>query len=455
MTSLRGRLLVWLIALLTSVGGLAGFAAYWLDRDEVAEALDAQLAQIALNVGNTDRPASARMADGDKIDPEDTFVVTIWDAAGNQHSSVASIVFPRPSEGGYLNLRAAGEDWRGFALVGPDRTVEVAQRTIVREEFAANSALRAVLPFVALIPLSWILVGWVVGRVLRPLRSVTKELQQWEKTEGTSLSLKDVPDEMMPLALATNDLITRLHAQLEFRKAFVSDAAHELRTPLTALRLQGRNLRTAAHLADRDSLATDMERGFQRMSDMITQLLRLARADGAASNAALVDADLDHAIAQSVQAVLPLANEKGIDVGLEGPQHASVRADPDDLRTLIGNLVDNAVRYTPAGGTVDLQVSSHGRDTILEVIDTGPGIPEPLLERVFDRFYRVAGSKAEGSGLGLSIVQTIAERCGAKVSLKNRKDRNGLVARVWFGHGMTVGGPRTSTAVPLASRLPR
>ncbi len=142
--------------------------------------------------------------------------------------------------------------------------------------------------------------------------------------------------------------------------------------------------------------------------------------------------DLEQAIAGSVQALLPLANEKGIDVGLMALHRAHVRADPGDLRTLIGSLVDNAVRYTPAGGTVDLHVAVNGQETVLEVRDTGPGIPDALLDRVFDRFYRVAGSGAEGSGLGLSIVRTIAGRCGAKVSLENRADGDGLVARVCF-----------------------
>ncbi len=196
-----------------------------------------------------------------------------------------SLYFSKPVKGGYADVQTSGEAWRSFSLVAPDRTVEVAQRVIVREEFATNSALRAVVPFLALIPLSAVLVGWIVARVLRPLRSVTAELRQWEKKGSASLSLSHVPDEMMPLALAMNDLITRLREQLEFRKAFISDAAHELRTPLTALRLQGRNLRTAAATSEREVLAAEMECGFRRMSEMITQMLSLARVDGEAPSA--------------------------------------------------------------------------------------------------------------------------------------------------------------------------
>src|SRR5581483_1810497 len=241
-TSLRGRLLIWLFCLLTAMSVLAGIVAYVLDRNEVDESLDGQLRQIALNVGNTDAPIAARQGDGVTLDPEDAFVVTIWDGTGRQHSSDPSFMTARPTEAGYSNFEAEGEAWRGYTRIDKNRAILVAQRLVVRQEFATDSAWRAVLPIAALIPLSWLLVGWIVSRVLRPLRAVTGELRRWGKAGTNPLSLTDVPDEILPLALATNDLVTRLQAQLEFRERFISDAAHELRTPLTALRLQAKNL---------------------------------------------------------------------------------------------------------------------------------------------------------------------------------------------------------------------
>lgn len=432
MTSLRGRLLIWLIGLLTAMGVLAGIAAFMLDRNEVDEALDAQLKQIALNVGMTDFPMAAREGDGVALDPEDEFVVTIWDAADRRHSSDPSFLAPRPLGAGYAEFTTAGETWRAYARLDRGRTIQVAQRTVVREEFAANSALRAVLPIAALVPLSWLLVGWIVGRVLAPLHAVTDELRQWGKARTKPLALADVPAEILPLALATNDLVTRLQAQIEFRQNFISDAAHELRTPLTALRLQAGNLSGSAASSEQAALIKDMEEGVRRMSSMVGQLLKLARADAAAAIRSPAPVDLDRAIAASVQDVLPLATAKAIDIGMTTPFAQAVLADPDDLRTLIGNLVDNAVRYTPRGGCVDLAVERAGHEIIFEVRDSGPGIPEPLLDRVFERFVRVAGSDVEGSGLGLPIVKAIAERCGARVALVNRQDCAGLVARVRF-----------------------
>jgi two-component system OmpR family sensor kinase len=339
----------------------------------------------------------------------------------------------RPVEAGYSNFAAEGEVWRGYTRIDSDRAILVAQRLVVRQEFAAGSAWRAVLPIAALIPLSWLLVGWIVSRVLRPLRAVAGELQQWGKAGTNPLSLTGVPDEILPLALATNDLVTRLQAQLEFRERFISDAAHELRTPLTALRLQAKNLGDSAASPEQAALIMEMTNGVRRMSDMVGKLLQLARADASTPARNPVAVDLGEAIAASLQDVMPLAAEKEIDIGMVPSSAQKVLADPDELRTLIGNLVENAVRYTRNGGVIDLSVERMASMVVLEVRDTGPGIPEEILDRVFARFVRVAGSDIEGSGLGLPIVRAIADRCGAHVSLINRKDRDGLIARVAFG----------------------
>ena len=432
MTSLRRRLLVWLLGLVTAIGVLAGVVAYVLDRNEVDESLDGQLRQVAVNVGDTDFPVPARVGDGVSIDPEDEFVVTIWNGSDEPHSSDPLFHSARPKEVGYSSFDAAGQDWRAYTRVVGERTIEVAQRMVVRDEFAANSAVRAVLPIAALIPLSWLLVGWVVGRVLRPLHGVTMQLRRWGKDGSNPLALENVPDEILPLALATNDLVTRLQAQLEFRERFISDAAHELRTPLTALRLQTSNLAASLASPEQEALVGEMAAGVRRMSDMVGKLLQLARADSSAQVRNPVVVDLSEATATALQDVMPLAGEKEIDIGVVAANHELVLADPDELRTLIGNLADNAVRYTPCGGVVDVAVTRAGGQIVLEIRDTGPGIPEPSIQRVFGRFVRLSAGEVEGSGLGLSIVKAIAERCSARVSLNNRHDRTGLIARVSF-----------------------
>jgi two-component system OmpR family sensor kinase len=432
MTSLRYRLLGWLLGLLTLVGALAGVVAYVSNRQEMDASLDAELRQIALNVGGIDFPVAARSGDGVAIDREDEFVVTVWDGMKPLHSSDPSLHPARPGEAGYSTFETAGEAWRAYARIVGKETIQVAQRMVVRDEFAANSAARAVLPIAALIPLSWLLVGWVVGRVLRPLRGVTEQLRRWGKDQSSPLALADVPDEILPLALATNDLVTRQQAQLEFRERFISDAAHELRTPLAALRLQAGNLAASLTSPEQEALLGDVLAGLRRMADLVTKLLELARADSAGRVREPVVVDLSGAVAAALQDVMPLAAEKDIDIGVVGGNRELVLADPAELRTLIGNLADNAVRYTPKGGVVDIAVTRTANKVVLEIRDSGPGIPEERIEQVFGRFVRLPGGEGEGSGLGLAIVKAIAEHWGAHISLNNRHDPCGLVARVSF-----------------------
>ncbi len=267
---------------------------------------------------------------------------------------------------------------------------------------------------------------------LRPILGVTEQLRHWGKFRTNPLVLDDVPNEIMPLALATNDLVTRLQSQLEFREQFISDAAHELRTPLTALRLQTRNLEASASSANEAALLSEMEKGVLRMSDMVSKMLQLARADASVAVRISVIVDLNAAIANSLEQVMPMAIDKEIDLGVTESVPATVFADPEEIHTLVTNLVENAVRYTPRGGIVDVSLERSASDVRLGVRDTGPGIPEHLLQRVFGRFVKVNASDGEGSGLGLSLVHAIAERCGGHVTLANRQDHQGLIASVSF-----------------------
>ena len=330
MTSLRGRLLAWLLGLMTVMGVLAGGAAYMLDRNEVDGSLDGQLRQVAMNVGDTDFPVSTRLGDGVALDPEDAFVVTIWDRLGDPHSSDPSLRPGQPTKPGYSDFEMAGERWRAYAQIDPGRTIQVAQRMVVRDEFATDSALRALLPIAALVPLSWILVGWIVGRVLRPLHAVTSELRNWGKSGTNALSLEGIPDEILPLALATNELVTRLQTQLEFRERFISDAAHELRTPLAALRLQARNLRQSATSPQQAELIDEMNGGVRRMSDMVGKLLQLARADASAAGPNPDCRSISATQLRPHSSVMPIAAERDIDIGVVAASPEIVLADPDE-----------------------------------------------------------------------------------------------------------------------------
>jgi len=251
-----------------------------------------------------------------------------------------------------------------------------------------------------------------------------------------------LPDEVRPLVGALNDLLARLGAALDRERAFMADAAHELRTPLTALHLQMEALARAGNDAERADAMEKLSAGVQRATRLVEQMLSLARQEPRAEPARVRVAFDD--IARAVVAELvPLADAKHIDLGISSSQPVYVRGDPDALRTLLRNLVDNGVRYTPAHGRVDVSVErsvdssqnqpeGSGPRAVLRVVDDGPGIPPEERARVFDRFYRRPGTLPPGSGLGMAIVKAIADTHGATITLDSGSDGRGLAVTVSF-----------------------
>jgi two-component system sensor histidine kinase TctE len=239
-----------------------------------------------------------------------------------------------------------------------------------------------------------------------------------------------------PLVQAINDLLARLDQSIGAQKHFLADAAHQLKTPLAGLRTQ-------AELAQReiDAGASDPQaikrslqqiaRSSQRAAHMVNQLLAMARAEDGARQQQPQRVSLARLAMETVHDFVPRALDKRIDLGYEGPEHAAaqglaVRGHPLLLRELIRNLVDNALQYTPAGGTVTVRVieDPFGQVVVLQVEDSGPGIPAGEREQVFQPFYRVLGSDTDGSGLGLAIVREIAQQHGAEVVLEDAGPRS-------------------------------
>jgi two-component system OmpR family sensor kinase len=224
------------------------------------------------------------------------------------------------------------------------------------------------------------------------------------------------------------------------QRRFVADAAHELRSPLTALSLQAERLANTEISANAHERLNTLRNGIERGRALLDQLLALARANTAEIEPAS-DVSIQQVVRKVLEDMMPLADAKGIDIGVVSAVDAHVHSNEVDIITLIKNLVDNAIRYTPAGGRVDLSVLTRNEAIALVIEDNGPGIPETERERVFDPFYRVLGSEEIGSGLGLSIVKTIAARNGAEVSLAfvNGLSKTGLRVTVTFPAGKRYG----------------
>jgi two-component system OmpR family sensor kinase len=216
--------------------------------------------------------------------------------------------------------------------------------------------------------------------------------------------------------MAINRMLGRMGKAMDTQRRFVADAAHELRSPLTALSLQAERLAEADMSDEARKRLGDLRQGIRRGRSLLEQLLALARAQSSAESPA-APVSIQDMYRRVLEDLMPMAEAKQIDIGVEGREDAQVWVGALDMTTLLRNLVDNAIRYTPEGGRIDLSVSVAKGEAVLRVEDTGPGIGLVERDRVFDPFYRTLGNEQSGSGLGLSIVQAIARRIGANIRL--------------------------------------
>ena len=434
-SSLR-RVLLWsLLGTLLTVFVVGGSFTYMAALRETDRLMDYHLRQLALSLRDRsfNQPTTVIGVPDESFD----FVIQIWDSRGVQlYLSRPHSTLPAISQQNFSTVRTPDSLWRAYAVFLPDRVIQVAQPMSVRSRAAAQAALHTLIPLMVLVPLLGILVWWLVGRSLRPLARLTREVAQRRPDSLEALSLDAVPEEILPLAAALNALLDRLDQALSAQRAFVADAAHELRTPLAALQIQLQLLERAPDAASRAAALTELRSGLQRSNHLVGQLLTLARLEPGSPLPGGEMAPL--ALAALVRSVLAerasLAVARRQDLGAdELDDTLQVRADRHALHTLIANLVDNALRYTPDGGRIDIavraQVDASGAAWArLCVDDSGPGVPPAERLRVLDRFYRPPGQAQSGSGLGLAIVASIARRHDARLEL-GESALGGL--RVW------------------------
>jgi two-component system, OmpR family, sensor kinase len=439
MRSLRARLLVWLLGGVLLVGAAGGWFVY---RNALAEAdlfFDYHLRQTALLL--SDQPVEYLNPEIPQSNADYDFVVQVWTLDGVRvYLSRPHAVLPAITTLGFSTVVTSEGRWRVFGVQAPTKVIQVAQPMRVRERQAVDLALRTLTPFVLLMPMLVVFIWFAVGRALEPLKRLTSLVKSRKVTALDPLPDEQLPSEVQPLVGALNDLLGRLGAALERERGFLADAAHELRTPLTALHLQMGTLARAMNEAERADAMEKLSAGVQRAIRLVEQLLSLARQEPRAEGTR-TRLRLDDLVRDVVAEMVPLADARKIDLGISSSQPAYVLGEPDALRTLVRNLVDNAVRYTPAGGRVDLSVQEpagdpaaggSGRAAVLRVVDTGPGIAPDQRQRVFDRFYRLPGTSPPGSGLGMAIVKAIADSSGATIALDSGPDGGGLAVTIAF-----------------------
>ncbi len=313
-------------------------------------------------------------------------------------------------------------------------TIQVAERVTARDEFARQIILRMALPQGLLIMLAGLAVWYGVGRGLAPLSSLRREIQSRSHRDLSALSEEKAPLEVQPLIHAMNDLLARLGAAIEAQQRFIADAAHQLRTPVAGLKTQTELALRQAPSGDTQVTLKQLHTATVQTTRLVNQLLSLARAEpGAGRGRNPEPLDLVTLARDTTTEWVPRALERNIDLGFDSPlAGARIEGDPFLLREMLNNLLDNAVRYTQAGGQVTVRVTREGKGLALSIEDNGPGISEAERARVFERFYRVLGTGVDGAGLGLAIVREIALMHGAEASLAAGASDTGTLVRIVF-----------------------
>ena len=428
--SLRRRLLVLLLVAVAVTVLIQGVVAYQAAGREADEVFDYHMRQIALALRGQQPIASAHPT---TEEPDFDFVIQVWRADGTPMLTAdARETLPRQAGEGFSEVIAHGEHYRVFAMRTPTQIIQVGQHLAARNELAVSLALGTAAPVLLLAPLLMLAVWGVVTQAIRPLDRARQQIACRAADELRPLAAPGLPDEVRPLVDELNLLFARLAESFDAQRSFVADAAHELRSPLAALRLQVQGLQRAGDAQTQGLAVRRLLAGIDRMTRLVDQMLILAREDATASSAEKAPVDVRAIATSAIGDVLPVAHERAIDVGIVQADPLMLAAGGNALRILLRNLLDNAVKYAVEGGRVDVAIRRDGGAVVVEVADTGPGIPAHERDRAFDRFYRVRGSSAEGSGLGLAIARRIALRHQATITLGASEALGGLLVTVRF-----------------------
>ena len=311
--------------------------------------------------------------------------------------------------------------------------VEVGETTEKRTQLANRIVASVILPQFIIIPLAVMLVWFGLSRGLRPLTRLRHTIEDRDPGDLSPIATRRVPEELEPLVEAFNEMLERMKRNVEAQQRFVADAAHQMRTPLTGLKTQAQFAARETDPAALRHALRQIATGVDRAGRLVNQLLTLARTEGGElGQQQHAPTDLTQLLREVVEDWVIVALEKRIDLGFESPGPAMISGNEFMLRELIKNLIDNALRYTPAGGHVTCRTIVTEISVLLEIEDDGIGISEEQAELVFERFYRVDDATTEGSGLGLAIVQEIASQHGARAMLRPNPRGKGAVARVVF-----------------------
>ena len=425
--SLQIRLSKMLAVAVLVTGIIASLAALYFAYDEAQEFQDDTLRQVAaLSVdfrasGRTERQqldAVSKLVE----DPES--LIRIYRLPGRARPAW----LPERIDAGFHTLvnPEGPESIRIFVRdTGGGARLVVAQSTDSRNEIALNSALRTLIPSLLMLPILIGAIAFIVRGELRSLKQLSKDIDQQAAERPQTLPVLNLPEEVVPFVEAINRLLMRVDRMVVEQRRFIADAAHELRTPLTALSLQAQNLSAASSPEMMQERLVPLQAGIERARKLTVQLLDLARIQ--AGEESRKDIDLAVLAREWLAEFIPLAEARQIDLGMDESGSMHIHSDAQGLGLIVRNALENALKYTPSGGDVTLRLRAEADNVLIEVLDTGPGIPTENQVAAFAPFHRLQNATGEGSGLGLAIAREAANKVGGEVFVSNRVDASGLV----------------------------
>lgn len=447
MKSIRNRILIWVFVLFLVIWTGITYATYYQSRHEVEELFDSELAQSAgvlLQISNTLKlnhalvePRLQKDIYGHRYEKKIAFqifdhgelVLYSANAPGKTMSSVD----------GFSDQLINHQLWRVFRLNSPEhgKLVITAEEFSVRDELVFEITQNSLYPLTLMIPILLFIIWLGIARGLSPIKKLARHITLRSPNDFSSIGTGlRIPLEIQPLVTALNDLLNKLSLAFDRERRFTSDAAHELQTPLASIKTQAQ---VALRAGDQEELRHALAKindGVSRATHMIQQLLSLARIEPASDQDHTKRINLTELLQQTLVDFDTEAHRKNIEMTLEASADISIQANPVLIQMLFGNLLSNAIRYSPEHGDVSVKVLENADEISLCICDSGPGISEEEKQRIFERFYRGPNNQhIIGSGLGMSIVQRIVRIQNATIELANNPQGTGLRVCVQFPTG--------------------
>lgn len=427
--SLQKRLIIYISLFSVVLGCVLIFAAYRIALEEINEVLDKQMQSLAERIAENHPEPLQSEIDLEKQYSEEDLFVDIWSYTDTtlhpQDVLVASV-----KKAGFYTHQTPYGTWLTYIIPGDQLQIQVSQQKNVRQDLALELAVNMFLPYVLFLPFAIFGLSWVIRRNFQPLIDFKTELASRKAQELKPIEMKEYPLELELTIQEMNYLFGRISLAQQEQRQFVADSAHELRTPLTALNLQ---LQILLQQFPQSDALHNLSLGILRMQHLVNQLLSLAKQDVTEGLTEPVQSlSLNQMTVACIEQLIQLALQKEIDLGVEQQQELLIQSQASALHSIIYNLIDNAIKYSPEHGVINVSILQQGQQAILQIEDSGAGIDPAQFNQIRQRFYRVHNHAEIGSGLGLSIVDKATERLGGTLEFSKSSSLGGLCVQVKF-----------------------